>query len=87
MSEIMLSDALLAYQLSFGNREFSNIRSILKRRILPDLLKLDGLQQLQGKKLDYVFEHLPIAGFVARANPIFHNQRVYPSYAVSSNTQ
>jgi hypothetical protein len=72
----MLSDALSAYQLCFGNREFSNLRSILKRRILPDLLKLDGLQPLQGKKLDYIFEHMPLAGFVARANPIFHSQRL-----------
>ena len=76
MSEIMLSDALSAYQICFGNREFSNLRSILKRRILSDLLKFDGLQPLQGKKLDYIFEHIPLAGFVARANPIFHSQRL-----------
>ncbi|MBD2038248.1 site-specific integrase [Leptolyngbya sp. FACHB-321] len=69
-----MSDFLLAYQLFSSNREFSNLRSILKRRILPSLLKLDGLQQLQGKKLDYIFEHLPLAGFIARANPIFQSQ-------------
>jgi integrase len=70
----MLSDFLLEYQLCSGKREFSNLRSILKRRILPGLLKLDGLQQLQGKNLDYIFEHIPLAGFVAIADPIFQNQ-------------
>ncbi|MBW4473551.1 MAG: tyrosine-type recombinase/integrase [Stenomitos rutilans HA7619-LM2] len=70
----MLSDLLLEYQLFSNNREFSNLRSILKRRIFPDLLKLDGLQQLQGKKLDYMLEHMPLAGFVALANPIFQSQ-------------
>ncbi|XHX79451.1 MAG: tyrosine-type recombinase/integrase [Stenomitos frigidus ULC029] len=34
------------------------------------------MQPLQGKKLDYVFEHIPLAGFVARANPIFQSQRL-----------
>jgi len=70
----MLSDILSEYQLFSGNRGVSNLRSILKRRVLPDLLKLDGLQQLQGKNLDYIFDHIPLAGFVTLADPIFQNQ-------------
>ena len=70
----MLSHILSEYQLFSGNRGVSNIRSILKRRILPDLLKLDGLQQLQGKNLDYILDNIPLAGFVTLADPIFQNQ-------------
>jgi integrase len=73
MSEV-LSEILLEYQAQFGKREFSNLRSILKRHILPNLLKLDGLQHLQDKKLDYIFEHIPLAGFVVIADPIFQSQ-------------
>ena len=70
----MLSHILSEYPLVSGNRGVSNLRSILKRRILPDLLQLDGLQQLQGKNLDYIFDHIPLAGFVTLADPIFQNQ-------------
>jgi integrase len=70
----MLSHILLEYHLFSGVRGVSNLRSILKRRIFPDLLKLDGLQPLQGKNLDYIFDHIPLAGFVTRADPIFQNQ-------------
>ena len=70
----MLSDILLEYQLVSGNREVGNLRSILNKRVLPDLLNLDGLQQLQGKNLDYIFDHIPLAGFVTLADPIFQNQ-------------
>ena len=70
----LLSHILSEYQLFSGNRGVSNLRSILKRRILPDLLKLDGLQQLQNKNLDYILDHIPLAGFVTRADPIFQNQ-------------
>ena len=70
----MLSNFLSEYQLVSGNRGVSNIRSILNRRILPDLLELDGLQQLQGKNLDHIFDHIPLAGFVTLADPIFQNQ-------------
>jgi integrase len=73
MAEV-LSEILSEYQAQFGKREFSNLRSILKRRILPNLLKLDGLQHLQDKKLDYIFEHIPLAGFVVTADPIFQSQ-------------
>ena len=70
----MLSDIFPEYQLVSGNRGVSNLRSTLKRLVLPDLLKLDGLQQLQGKNLDYIFDHIPLAGFVTLADPIFQNQ-------------
>ena len=69
-----LSNVLSEYQLFSGNRAVSNLRSILKRRVLPDLLQLDGWQQLQGKNLDYVLDHIPLAGFVTLADPIFQNQ-------------
>ena len=70
----MLSHILSEYQTVSGNRGVSNIRSTLKRLVLPDLLKLDGLQQLQGKNLDHIFDHIPLAGFVTLADPIFQNQ-------------
>ena len=70
----MLSDIFSEYQLVSGSRGVSNARSILNRRIRPDLLELDGLQQLQGKNLDYILDHIPLAGFVTLADPIFQNQ-------------
>lgn len=70
----MLSDIFPEYQLVSGNRGISNLRSTLNRRILPELLKLDSLQQLQGKNLDYIFDHIPLAGFVTLADSIFQNQ-------------
>jgi integrase len=70
----MLSHILSEYQLFSGNRGVSNLRSILKRRILPDLLRLDGWQQLQGKNLDHILDHIPLAGFVTLADPIFQHQ-------------
>ncbi len=70
----LLSNALFPYQPLVSKQQFSNLRSILRRRILPDLLKDADLQALPAQKLDYIFEQIPLAGFVAITEPILKKQ-------------
>lgn len=77
----ILSEILSEYQDHVGKREFSNLRSLLKRHIVPGVLQLYGLQQLQGKRLDCVLEQIPLAGFIAIADPIFQSQILETSNA------
>lgn len=72
--ESFLDEAVLAYKEVAGKDATNNIRSILRRRVLPTLLAAYNLHTLQGKNLDYVLENIPLAGFVAVAEPIFQDQ-------------
>lgn len=66
-----LSEALNKYQEANGKREVGEIRSIFNVHIREKLLELLELKELRNRKLEYVLDHIPIAGFVVLTEPIF----------------
>lgn len=68
-----LLEATNEYQ-RLREQEANNIRSLIKKRVLPELLPTLGLERLQQKSTEVVFDQIPIAGFVITARPIIHQQ-------------
>jgi len=68
-----LLEALEEYR-KLRSREANNVRSQLKKHVLPELLLAWKLERLQQRRTDFVLEQLPVAGFVVTANPIFQRK-------------
>lgn len=68
-----IHEALEEYQQVRG-REAANIRSLIKLHLLSQVLPILGLQSLQHKPVPYIFDQIPINGFIGIAEPIFQQQ-------------
>jgi integrase len=71
----VLLEALEEYKALRGS-EANNIRSHIKKRVLPELLTASEIERWQHKPLDVVLEQIPVAGFVVLASPIFERNRL-----------
>ena len=68
----LLFEALDQYEVATSKRETGEVRSIINLHILSRLLIALELKELQHRNLKYVLDQIPLAGFVALADPIFN---------------